>query len=60
MSVEDLVLAKSKDHVIREIKYPINNNKLIGHKVYSQDPQVTKQYLRQCSHLVLCKGVLYR
>ena len=28
--------------------------------MYTQDPQVTKQYLRQCNHLVLHKRVLYR
>ena len=28
--------------------------------MYSQDPQTAKQYLWQHSHLVLCKGVLYR
>ena len=28
--------------------------------MYSQDPQIIKQYLRQHSHLVLHKGVLYR
>ena len=53
-------MAQSEDSTLREIKYIINNNKLKEHKVYSQDPGVTKQYLRQCSHLVLCKGVLYR
>ena len=47
MSVEDWVVAQSKDIVIREIKYLISKNKLNGQKVYSWDPQVTKQYLRQ-------------
>ena len=32
----------------------------MGHKLYSQDSQIMKQYLRQCSHLVLWKMVLYR
>ena len=60
MPVKDWVITQSKYPAIREIKYLINNKKLKGWKVYSQDPQITKQYLRQCSHLVLCKGVLYR
>ena len=60
MLVEDCVVAQSKDPVVREIKYLINNNKLKGCKVSSQDPQVTKQYLRQCGHLVLCKEFLYK
>ena len=60
MSVADWAGAQSKDPAIREIKYLINNKKLKGHKVYSQDPQVTKQYLGQCSYLVLWIGVLYR
>ena len=60
MSVEDWVIAQSKDPVVREIKYLINNNKLKGHKVFSWDPQVRKQYLRQCSHSVLHKWALYR
>ena len=60
MLVKDWVVAQSKDPRVREIKYLINNKKLKGCKVSSQDPQVTKQYLRQCSHLVLCKGVLHR
>ena len=60
MSAEDRVVAQSKDPLIREIKYLINNNELKRCKVDSQDPQVTKQYLRQHSHLVLHKGVLYR
>ena len=59
MLVKDWVVAQSKDCVIREIKYLINNKKLKGHNVYSWDPQVTKQYLRQCSHLMLWKGILY-
>ena len=53
MLVEDWVVAQSKDVVIREIKYLISKNKLKGCKVYLWDQQVTKQYLRQCSHLVL-------
>ena len=60
MLVEDWVVAQSKDPVIREIKYLISKSKLRGHTVYSQNPQVTKQYLRQSNHLVLNKGVLYR
>ena len=58
--VEDWVVDQSKDPTIRESKYLINIYKLKGLKVYSHDPQVTKQYLRQCSHLVLHKGVIYR
>ena len=42
------------------IKYFISKNKLKGFKVYLQDPQIMKQYLRQCSHLVLHRGILYR
>ena len=53
MLVEDWVVAQSKDPAKMEIKYLINNKKLKGHKVYSRDPQITKHYLRQCSHLVL-------
>ena len=60
MSVVDWVVAQSKDPEIGEIKCLINNKKLKGCKVYSQDPQVTKQFLRQCSCLVLHKWVLYR
>ena len=58
--VEDWIVAQSKNPAIREIKYLINTNKLKGCKAYTQDPQVTKQYLRQCSHLMLGKGVLHR
>ena len=60
MSVEDYFLDQSKHPAIREIEYLINNNNLKGCKVYSQEPHITKQYLRQYSHLVLFKGVLYR
>ena len=60
MLVKDWVVAQSKDAAIREIKYLINNKKLKGCKVSSWDPQFTKQYLRQQSHLVPHKGVLYR
>ena len=60
MLVKDWIIAQSKVPAIREIKYLINNKKLKGQKVYPQDPQNTKQYLRQCSHLVLCEWVLYR
>ena len=61
MSVKHWAITHSKDPAIREIKYLINNIKLKGWKVYLQDPQITKQYLRQHSHLVLCGGgVLYR
>ena len=60
MWVEDLVVAQSKHPAIRDIKYLINNKKLKGCNMYSQDPQITKRYLRQCSHLVLHKGVFYR
>ena len=60
MSLEDWIIAQSQDPMIREIKDHISKNKLKGHKVYVPDPQIMKQYLRQHSHLVLCKGVLYR
>ena len=60
MSLGDWIVAQRKDPAIREIKYLISKNKLEGHKVYSQDPQIIKQYLRQCSHLLLYKGVQYR
>ena len=60
MLVEDWVVVQSKDPVRRQMKYLININKLKGCTVYSQDPQIIKQHLRQCSHLVLCKGVLFR
>ena len=60
MSVKDWVIIQSKDPAIREINYCINNKKLKGWKVYLWDPQITKQYLRHCSHLVLCRGILYR
>ena len=60
MPVKDLVTAQSKDPAIRKIKYLINNKKLKGLKVYLQDPQITKQYLRQHSHLVLHEGPIYR
>ena len=60
MSLEDWIVAQSKDPAIREIKYLISKNKLKGCKVYSQDPQIIKQYLRQHSHLVLHNRVLYR
>ena len=52
MLVKDWVIAQSKDPAIREIKHLINNKKLKGWKVYLQDSQITKQYFRQCSHLV--------
>ena len=58
MPVEDLIVAQSKDPGIRETKCLISKSKLKGHKVYSWDSQIIKQYLMQCSHLVLCKGVL--
>ena len=53
MLVKDRVVAQSKDPAISEIKYLINNKKLKGWKMYSQNQQITKQYLRQHSHLVL-------
>ena len=43
MLVKNWVVAQSEDPAIREIKHLLNNKKLKGHKVYSQDPQVTKQ-----------------
>ena len=33
----------NQDPAIREIKYLISKNKLRGHKVYLQDPQIMKQ-----------------
>ena len=56
MSLEDWIMAQSQDPAIREIKYLINKNKLKRYNVYSWDPQIMKQYPRQHSHLVLCKG----
>ena len=50
MSVEDWVVAQIKHPLIGEMQYLINNNKPKGCKVYSQDPQFTKQYPRQHSH----------
>ena len=47
MSLEDWIMAQSEEPVIREIKYLISKNKLRGHKLYSWDPQIMKQYLRQ-------------
>ena len=44
MLVKDWVVAQSKDPVIIEIKYLINNKKQKGWKVYSQEPQITKQF----------------
>ena len=44
--VEDWIVAQSKDPVIREVKYIISKKKLKGCKVYSQEPQIIKQYLR--------------
>ena len=60
MLVKDWIVVQCKDPAIRELKYLIDKKKLKGGKVYSWDPQITKQYLRQCSHLVLHRGVLYR
>ena len=54
--VEDWIIAQRKDPVISEIKYLTSKYKLKGCKVYSQGQQIIKQYLEQCSHLVLCKG----
>ena len=60
MFLEDWIVAKSQDPVKREIRYFISKNKLKGHRMYLQDPQIMKEYLRWHSHSVLCKGVLYR
>ena len=60
MSLEDWIIAQRKDSVIREIKHLISENKLKECKRYSWDPQITKQYLRQFSHLWLHKWVPYR
>ena len=46
MSVKDWGVAQSKDAAKRENKYLINNKKLKEWKVYSWDPQITRQYLR--------------
>ena len=51
MSLEDWIIAHSKDPVISEI----NKHMLKGCRVFWGDPKITKQYLRQCSHLVLHK-----
>ena len=56
MSVKDRIIAQNKGSVIREIKYLIHNKRLMRRKVKSQDAQITKQYLRQCHHLVLFGG----
>ena len=60
MSVKDWVITQNKDPEIREIKYLINNKRLKGRKVCWQEAQITKQYFRQCGHLVLHAEVLYR
>ena len=60
MSLKDWIVAQSQDTPIREIKYLISKKRLRGCMVYLQGQQITKQYLQWCSHLVLCKGVLYR
>ena len=38
MLVEDWTITQNKDPAIREMKCLINNKKLEGQKVYSQDP----------------------
>ena len=58
LSVEEWIVAQSKDPMIREINYLISKNKLKGCKVYLQKPQIIKQYPRQHTHLVLHNGVL--
>ena len=60
MLIEGWVVAQSRIPTIWEIKYLITGNNLKGDKVYLQDPQVIKQYMRQFSHFLLCKGVFYR
>ena len=45
ITVEDSVVAQSKDLAMRKINYLINN-KVKWYKMYSWDPQTTKQYLR--------------
>ena len=60
MSLEDWIMAQSQYPAIREMKYLICNNTLKGCKVYLQDPKIVKPYLRQLSHFLLHKGVLYR
>ena len=59
MPLKDWIMAQSQESD-KEIKYLICTNKLKAQKVYLQDPQIMKQYLRQCSYLVLHKGVCYR
>ena len=49
MSVKDWVNIHQEDPTI-------NNKRLKWRKVYSQDAQIIKQYLRQHGHLVLCWG----
>ena len=51
--MKDWIITQNKDPEIREIKYLINNKRLKGRKIYSQDASSTKQYLRQSGHLVL-------
>ena len=60
MSLEDWIIAQSQDPAIREISTLLAQINKKGCKVYSQDPQLMKLYLRQHSHFVLCKGILYR
>ena len=60
MSLDCWIVAQCKDPTMREIEYLISKNKLKRCKVSLWDPHIMKQYLRQCSHLVLHKGVLYR
>ena len=60
MSQKDWIVAQHQDPVIKETKYLIGKNKLKRCEVYLQDPPIIKQYLRQCSNLMLCKSVLYR
>ena len=59
MSLEDCLVAQIQHPVIKEITYLISKIKLKGHKMYSKEPQIMKLYLRQHSHLALCKGVLH-
>ena len=62
-SLENWIMAtldQSQDPAIREIQYLISRNKPKACKLYFQDLQIMKQYLRWCSYLVPYKGVLCR
>ena len=60
ISVKDWIITQSKDPTVRKSKSLINNKKAKRVEGVSQDPQINRQYLRQCSQLVLHKGILDR